>query len=94
MEMQRTLKTKINEKEKVRTYAICYQSSKRQSSQDSVVFDIDTKNKEINLDPNFTPYAKVNSKLIRDLNVRANIIKFLEKNIRQKISFLEFGRVL
>lgn len=35
------------------------------------------------------PYTKTNSKGVKDLNIRAKMIKFLDKNIR--VHFHDFG---
>ena len=40
--------------------------------------------------PCLIPYIKINSKLIKDLNLRANIIRFLEENVREKFYSLGF----
>ena len=41
-----------------------------------------------------TPYTKVNSKCIKDLNVRPETIKLLEKNICKTLSDVNHSRIL
>ena len=45
----------------------------------------------MNLDPDFTPFTKINSKWITDLNVKYKTIKLLEDNIGEHLDDLGFN---
>ena len=48
--------------------------------------------RKLKLDPFFTPYTKINSRWIKDLNFRPKAIKTLEENLGNTIQAIGMGK--
>lgn len=47
--------------------------------------------KQNKISPYLILYTRINSKLIKDLNVRHETIKLIEENIKEKLPDIDFG---